>query len=310
MSFPGRERSHTPVPRQVDPRRAVSAFTWLARMIIGRSYDGGRVVTWGSYRQVMDDITSVTASPPGVLTLPRPTTAARGRSEEQGPSLPPILRTARAADEAAIRRIFRSTLFGPLLPATFAGLNEPSSAAIMRAYENLCLDWYFEHGSVIVADDGIVRGYLLACTDQRRYTRWVIGQSLTWALRSSIMATHRAIDPVVRHFVRLRIADGVASAVTFGPANAPMPAHAHLNLSRGVRAAGYGRRLVRRMHQLTAEAGLEGWFGETNLPAGRSPRAFERHGAWIVARTRSRTASWAYGRDMERCTVACPVTTV
>ncbi len=221
---------------------------------------------------------------------------------ERGASSPAsvVIRPLRDGEAGDIRRIFRATLLlGQPLP-----FDDPT----LDGYERLCLDWYLAHGTVLVADvDGEVRGYLLACLDQPGFERWARRRALRWGAAVSLRIAAGRCRGAARRFAALRIRDGLTSVRT-APA-APMPAHAHLNLDPEVRAGSLGHRLAKAMDELVEAAGLPGWFGEVNVPPGRSLAAIERAGAVVVHRQRNRTFSWLLGVPVDRATIARPLAT-
>ncbi len=228
------------------------------------------------------------ADPSPVVSLP-PTASAPAPATEL------ILRPRQASDDDDIRRILRTTL----------QLGQPLGvdAGDLAGYESLCLDWYLERGQVIVAvEAGRVRGYLLACLDQPAYERWARRRAVRWgaAAVGEIAIGRRRAD--ARRFVWLRIRDGL-TAWRHAP-RAVLPAHAHFNLDGDVRGAGTGHRLAAAMDELVDRAGLPGWYGELNVPAGVALTAIERAGARVVYRQSNRTLSWLSGVPVERATIA------
>lgn len=211
-----------------------------------------------------------------------------------------VLRPMRAGEECEVRRIFTETIV----------LGRPSGFGHgeLTAYRNLCLDWYLEHGEVTVADvDGKVRGYLLACLAQRRYERSARRRALRWLLQSLVALLLGRLRGDARRFTWLRIRDGWASW-RHAP-SAVYPAHAHLNLDPQVRDSSVGHRMAAAMDTRVEQAGLPGWFGELNVPEGRTLSAIERAGATVVYRQFSHTFSWLVGARVERATVARPLAT-
>lgn len=204
------------------------------------------------------------------------------------------IRPLGSGEEDEVRRIFRTTLLlGQPLP-----FEDPS----LTDYARLCLDWYLTRGTVLVADvDGDVHGYLLACLDQPAFERWSRRHAASWALRATARIAIGTCRGPARRFVRLRIRDGLTT-VRSAP-TAPMPAHAHLNLDPEIRAGATGHRLAAAMDALVDAAGLPGWFGEMNVPPGRSLAAIERAGAVVVHRQYNRTFSWLLDRPVERVTI-------
>jgi hypothetical protein len=214
--------------------------------------------------------------------------------------LPPVveIRAARPEDQVEIRRLFRATLL--------RGRSLPRSVGDLDAYESLCLDWYLRRGQAIVAvEDGRVQGYLLACLDELEHRRWVRRRALRWALVMAGEAVLGRRRGDARTFVRLRIRDAVHGWRQTPPA--PFPAHAHVNLAPHLRSARIGPRLAAAMDDLAAAAGHDGWYGEMNVPAGRSFAALERLGVAVTHRQPSRTFTWLEGAPIERVTLARPV---
>jgi hypothetical protein len=206
----------------------------------------------------------------------------------------PVLRSASAADEAAIRRIFRGTvLLGRPLPFAHPDL---------AAYEELCLGWYLAEGrAVVVEQGGLVRGYLLACLDEGAHARWTRWEGQRWARRAARSLVTGRLQGDAARFCRLRLRDGV-EALQLGRLSS-LPAHAHLNLDPDVRDAGIGHRLAGAMDALVEQAGLPGWYGEINVPAGGSLDALLRQGVRVAGRMPNRTFTWLLGAAVERVTV-------
>jgi hypothetical protein len=226
-------------------------------------------------------------SPPSDLALD--TAASRGGADGNV-----RIRPLRSGEEDEVRRIFRTTLL--------LGQPLPFEDRTLAGYSRLCLDWYLTRGMVLVADvDGQVRGYLLACLDQPSYERWSRRRAAIWGLRAAARIAFGACRGPARRFAWLRIRDGLATARS--APDAPMPAHAHLNLDPEIRAGATGHRLVAAMDAIVEAAGLPGWFGEMNVPPGRSLAAIERAGAVVVHRQPNRTFSWLLASPVERTTI-------
>ena len=204
------------------------------------------------------------------------------------------IRPLRSGEQDEVRRIFRATLL--------LGKPLPFDDRTLASYERLCLDWYLKRGTVLVADvNGDVRGYLLACLDQPGYERWSRRRAASWGLRAGVRIAVGACRGPARRFAWLRIRDGLAT-VRGAPA-APLPAHAHLNLEPEIRAGTTGHRLAVAMDELVAAAGLPGWFGEMNVPPGRSLAAIERAGARATHRQPNLTFSWLLAEPVDRVTI-------
>lgn len=217
------------------------------------------------------------------------------------PTAPPgtaTLRPLRPGEERDVRRIFRATLL--------LGRPLPIDAGDLDSYTSLCLEWYLTRGTVIVVDvDGGVRGYLLACLDQADHDRWTRRAALRWTAAAVGRIASGRYRGDARRFATVRIRDGWATWRHAPPP--PHGAHGHLNLDPQLRDAQVGHRLVAAMDELVAREGLDGWFGEVNVPEGRSLAAIERAGARVVHRLPNRTFTWLTGTAVERATVARPL---
>lgn len=241
----------------------------------------------------MDDVTA--ATPAASATAP-----PRGRTSRSArpTQTAPLVRPLRAADEPHVRRIFRETvaLGSPVLPARE-----------LRAYEQLCLRWYLDHPahSLVVEEDGAVRGYLLVCLDHDAQARWQRRRALRWGAGALGRVATGLARGDARRFVLHRVRDGLAT-VRDAPAP-PHRAHAHVNLDPQLRGVSVGHTLVAAMDRMVADAGLDGWFGEMNWPASQSLEAIERAGAVVVHRQHNHTLSWLAGQPIDRATVARPL---
>jgi hypothetical protein len=201
------------------------------------------------------------------------------------------------SDAGAVRAIFAETVA--------LGSPAPLDPSTLASYSRLCLDWYLGPGARhahVVLQDGEVVGYLLACLDEPAHGRWVRRRAVRWAGGClARVVTGRLTGPSAT-FVGLRVLDGL-DGLRRGVVP-PHPAHAHLNLTARVRDGRIGHRLAATMDRMAEQAGLDGWYGEVNVPAGRSLAAIERAGARVVHRVPSRTFSWLAGTTVERATVA------
>jgi hypothetical protein len=221
----------------------------------------------------------------------------------------PTIRPYRSADAGAIRRIWRSTLaLGSPLPFEIAALS---------AYRRLCIDWYLDQWNlaagrsdvVVVEHAGDVTGYLLACLDEAHFRRWQRRAALRWMIAAA--AKYPGLGDDARAFVRSRIIDGWhslrtwrANRSTSAIADGEFPAHMHFNLDSHLRGMDVGHRLAAWMDERVRQAGLGGYMGEINVPAGRSLRALEAAGVRIVGRTRNRTLSRLAAVPVDRCRVS------
>jgi hypothetical protein len=207
------------------------------------------------------------------------------------------LRSATPDDQADIRRIFAATI---LLGAPL-DMGEDA----MARYQALCIDWYATAGGlgggIVALEDGVVRGYLLACLDHATFARWQRRAALRWVAGELLAGSMGRRSRTELRFLRLRIVDGLHSWRS-APAP-PLPAHAHFNLDPEVRGRSTGHRLAAAMDDLVAARGLAGWFGEMNLPEGFPTDALERAGATVGHRQRNATLSELTGMTVWRTTV-------
>ena len=217
--------------------------------------------------------------------------------------LPAAIRPYRPEHAGEVRRIWRETIaLGSPIDFSYEDL---------ASYESLSLDWYLDPANhdarrcdaVVVEEDGRVRGYLLACLDQQHFDRWCTRAGLRWGVRSALRLP--LLSKHARMFVRRRIADGLHAFRHQAPA--PFPAHMHFNLDPQLRGHFIGHHLVGWMDRRVAAAGLDGYFGEVNVPEGRSLRVFEDGGGRIVDRVPNRTFSWILGQHVERAVIARPL---
>jgi len=205
------------------------------------------------------------------------------------------VRAIQPGEQGQVRQLFRDTLLrGRPMPAAVGDLDD---------YESLCLDWYLHRGQVVVAVEGSrVRGYLLACLDELGHRRWARRRGLDWAAAMAWQTALGRRRGEARRFVWLRIRDALHAWRHAPPP--PFPAHAHVNLAPRLRSARIGPRLAETMDDLVAGVGLEGWYGELNVPAGRSLAVLERIGVAVVHRQPSRSFTWLEGAPIERVTLA------
>ena len=211
------------------------------------------------------------------------------------------LRPTTSEDQPHIRRIFSSTVLlgSPLVIGESA----------MSRYRALCVDWYLRAdeagGGIVALEDGVVRGYLLHCTDHAAFVRWQRRAALRWVGGEILAAVAGRRSRTELRFLWLRLVDGVRS-VREAPAP-PFRAHAHFNLDPEVRGRSTGHRLAAAMDDLVRSRGLDGWFGEMNLPEGFPTDALERAGATIGHRQRNATLSALTGMTVWRTTVTRPL---
>lgn len=249
------------------------------------------------------------AAPVAVEDRPRHDVPCASAASGVGTAVPPVahlpavLRPYRHAHAHDVRRIWRATLA--------MGSPVPFPLAEVATYESLALDWYLDpdnHAArradaVVVEEDGVVRGYLLACLDEAHFQRWATRRAVRWATGAVLRLPRMSSD--ARRFVRLRVRDGLhAWRHQVAP---PFPAHMHFNLDPQLRGVGIGHHLVGWMDRRVEAAGLAGYVGEVNVPHGGSLRAIEAAGAEVVDRVANRTFSWLLGTPVERCVIARPL---
>jgi hypothetical protein len=207
------------------------------------------------------------------------------------------VRPLQPGDDAAVRALFRETLQ--------LGRPLPFELPDMDAYEELSLGWYLGPGrgdAAVLADGERVLGYILLAVDRRAFERWVFPRALWWGARACARLLVPRGDPRARRFTWLRIVDGVVNWRQAPPP--PEPVLMHFNLAREARTGDGGLRLAAHADRVVRAAGLRGWFGEVNAPAGRRADAFVELGGTVVHRVRNHTLSWLLRRDIERMTVA------
>ena len=201
------------------------------------------------------------------------------------------------SDEAVVRSIFRETLL--------LGHRVPSGWPDFAAYESLCLDWYLGRGRIDTAvledDDGAVAGYVLVGVDLEHLRRWVRKAGVRFFLRVGPALVAGRYSEEAAAFYRSRIQDGW-DLWRHAPA-LPGLGVVHMNMRPSVRAGSAGRLLADHADRRVAAAGLAGWYGEINAPAGTRAKALERLGGEVVHRWPNRTLSEALGRPVERLTV-------
>jgi hypothetical protein len=205
----------------------------------------------------------------------------------------------RAADDHAIRQVFRSTLaLGRPVPFPLPGL---------ARYEAICLDWYLGPGRddvAVVEQDGTVVGYALVCTDGGGHTRGTRDAAIRFAAWAAPRIAARRLPDPARTFWRLRLVDGWAAWRRSRHTSASPPAaHAHLNLVRGARATRATLQLLAHIDDRVRAAGLTSWQGEVNAVRGRRRSALERVVGPVVDETPNHTYTLLAGRPVDRLTV-------
>lgn len=206
------------------------------------------------------------------------------------------LRGYTPADEPAVRAIFEATVaLGRPLGFELAGT---------RAYQRLCLGWFLGPGAEdagLLEEGGEVAGYMLVATDLGAYRRWAAAAGARWAAGALLGLAGGRLRGDSARFHRLRLLDGWAALA--GRAPSPMPAVVHLNLRPALRDGRAVRLLLDHADQRCRLAGLPGWYGEVNAPAGRRARPLAALGLEVVHRQPNHTLTWLAGRPVERLTV-------
>lgn len=201
------------------------------------------------------------------------------------------------ADDGVIRSIFRETLL--------LGREVPGQWPDLAAYESLCLDWFLGRGridsAVLEDDEGRAVGYVLVCADPDHLRRWETRAGLRFFLRIGTGLVAGRYEEQAARFYRTRIQDGW-DLWRHSP-SLPNLGVVHMNMRPSARAGGAGRLLADHADRRVAAAGLDGWYGEINAPAGARARALERLGGQVVHRGRNRSLSAVVGAPVERLTV-------
>lgn len=194
---------------------------------------------------------------------------------------------------------------GELFERTFA-LGRPSGIVIpgAAAYRHLCLGWYLTHGrqdAAVYEVEGIVRGYVLVCADERAHGRWIRRAFPAAAARMAVAAVRvGAAGATGRRFLRLRLSD---LRDVWHPGTSPMPVHVHLNLDRNVRAGTAALGALEHADAVTRRFRAVGWYGEVNTLSGRRAAPLGRLGLEVTEVVRNRTLSWVLDRPVDRLTV-------
>ena len=201
------------------------------------------------------------------------------------------------SDEAVVRSIFRETLF--------LGREVPAHWSDLAAYERLCLGWFLGRGRIDAAvledDDGLVAGYVLVCVDPRHLHRWEKRAGARFFLRVGPGLVAGRYEEEAARFYKRRIQDGWD--LWRRSPSLPGLGIVHMNMRPAVRASSAGRLLADHADRRVRAAGLGGWYGEINAPAGTRARALERLGGEVVHRGANRTLTAAMGVPVERLTV-------
>jgi hypothetical protein len=206
------------------------------------------------------------------------------------------IRPSGSGEHAVIRKVFWETIvMGRPLPFDLRDADR---------YERLALDWYLHHepeSARIATVDGRIAGYVLVCTDQVAFDRWMRKEAARYT--AAVVAglfRGRYPGPSGR-FYRLRLADGWDA--WRGANAAPTDAHAHLNLSTGFRSGLIIRSLIEHVEAVCLSGGITEWTGQMNALPGRRVRVLEAYGFRVVDARLNRTLTWLCGERVLRLTL-------
>lgn len=205
-------------------------------------------------------------------------------------------RTARCADDLAVRDLFDSTLL--------LGHAVGCVPARFEDYRELCVGWYLDDGrddAAVAVVDGAAAGYALVCTDERAASRWAVRRSVRLAALVAGDGVRRRLDPASRRFYRGRLRDAFELAGT--RRRPPAPVHAHVNVAPGRRAGSVTVALLRHIDERCRRAGSAAWYGEINERAGARSAALRRLGLDVVGTDTNHTMSRLLGERVQRLTV-------
>lgn len=208
---------------------------------------------------------------------------------------PPSLRQITGPDWDQVARVFWDTFV--------LGSPVPFDVNCREAYEELVLGWYREHPeeSRVVVADGHAVGYVLVCTDQRRFEREQrrVARRYLKQVLPRIMSARMSVEE--RRFLLYRLVDGYEAWRDEDPK--AVGAHAHFNVASGYRSGLVVKDLVGHIDTVCRTAGLTHWTGQMNARDGRRLGLLQRYGFHIDSRVRNRTLTWLSGSRVERLTV-------
>jgi hypothetical protein len=194
-------------------------------------------------------------------------------------------------------------MLGRPLPFPVVGLSD---------YADLCLGWYLGPGradaGVVIDEAGTVVGYVLVCTHEDEYDRWMKVAMRHMVSHGLARLLIGALDRQTVRFFWNRALD--AFRLWRRRTTPPMPVHAHFNLDRSVRSGRVGYLLRDHIDERCRLVGAAGWYGEMNALSGKRQRGLERLGGEIVRRETNDTLSRLLSTPVERLTVVRTVETV
>lgn len=180
----------------------------------------------------------------------------------------------------------------------------PFHLAARRAYERLCLGWYFENPqhSVVVIADGCVVGYALVCANQlahHRHQRRRTG-ALVWSVLAHIVVGR--LSPASLRFYLLRAKDSITITTSRHALPVDIDVHAHVNIDLAHHDGSVALSLRKHIDSVCHRTGRAGWFGEMNAVGGKRIVGIRRVVGDVVASHTNHTLSWLLKSHVDRLT--------
>ena len=140
-----------------------------------------------------------------------------------------------------------------------------------------------EPGNVLVAEmDGSVVGYILLCTDEKAYARFLARQLPGLLLRALGNVCRGRYNKATRKYIGWFVTKGWREV----PRRPDGAAHFHVNALPEARLHRLGRRLADRMEVMAAARGVRKIYGQMTIsPGKRGAAMFERIG-WRITDTK------------------------
>lgn len=198
--------------------------------------------------------------------------------------------------ENEIRRIFWDNIL--------IGHPLPFELAARRAYERLCLGWYFEnpHHSAVVIVDGRVVGYSLVCSNQIAHQidqrRRIL--KLAMAILGALITRRMSVASI--RFYLLRIKDSSTIVKSRHAIPADVDVHAHVNIDVSHHDGQVALCLRDHIDSVCRGTGRAGWFGEMNAVGGKRIVGIRRVVGDIVATHTNHTLTWLMNERVDRLT--------
>ena len=191
-----------------------------------------------------------------------------------------LVRGYEPRDRTAVRRICCDTADRGEPVERFFRDRELFADLLTRYYT----DW--EPEAVWVAEqDGQVVGYVTGCLDTARY-RWRMARRIIpWTVLQGVC---RGVlwSPEAWRFLKAAVQTWRVGRLGLANSLEAYPAHLHVNLRRGSRGHGVGRRLVERFIEQVAARGLPGLHAAVRDDNHSACHFFERLGFGILSRHR------------------------